>query len=64
MPSALTPARACSSADRGAPITTRLHRICIVTIEFPAAFRAHPDAIDGARLVSELPPGRVARVTW
>jgi hypothetical protein len=32
----------------------------IVTIEVPAAaFRAHLDAIDGARLIRELPPGRV-----
>jgi hypothetical protein len=32
----------------------------IVTIEVPAAaFQAHLDAIDGARLIRELPPGRV-----
>jgi hypothetical protein len=32
----------------------------IVTIEVPAAaFRADLDAIDGARLIRELPPGRV-----
>jgi hypothetical protein len=32
----------------------------IVTIEVPAvAFRAHLDAIDGAGLIRELPPGRV-----
>jgi hypothetical protein len=32
----------------------------IVTIEVPAvAFRARLNAIDGARLIRELPPGRV-----
>jgi hypothetical protein len=32
----------------------------IVTIEIPAAaFRAHLDAIEGARLIRELPPDRV-----
>ncbi len=34
--------------------------VYIVTIEVPtAAFRANLDAIEGARLVRELPPGRV-----
>jgi len=34
--------------------------VYIVTIAVPAAaFRAHLDAIDGARLIRELPPGRV-----
>lgn len=32
----------------------------IVTIEIPAAaFRAHLDAIEGVRLIRELPPDRV-----
>jgi hypothetical protein len=31
----------------------------IVTIEIPAAFRAQLDAIEGARLIRELPPDRV-----
>src|SRR6266536_1145898 len=34
--------------------------VYIVTIAVPAAaFRAHLDTIDGARLITELPPGRV-----
>jgi hypothetical protein len=37
--------------------------VYIVTIEVPvSAFRARLDAIEGARLVRELPPGRVVVV--
>jgi hypothetical protein len=37
-----------------------METVCIVTIEVATeAFRAALGAIDGARLVGELPPGRV-----
>jgi hypothetical protein len=46
--------------ERSGVLMSRPSAQYIVTIEVPvAAFRAQLDAIDGARLIRELPPGRV-----